>query len=660
MVGVSTLAVQPDEDATSPVPPEPAPRRPAPRLVLAVAGLVLVLAALVSGSPVALLIGLVLTATSVARRWLPLDLAVPSAALACLAVALTAGVLAAVADANLLARPAAVTVVFLVCAALAVADAARRPAAAPAVGTRGAWIAYVPAGLAAAIAWVQAATTWTAVSWSFVGTDMAQHMLLLEGVQRSGRLDYAVNGYPRALHMLLGLVSGPSMPDHDPAALLPYDLRLMSAATWLAFALMLGAAAGVTLRLARLLGTTDAVAVGAASTCSAGLLLLNPLVLSFVYMGAAPSLVAIVVLWALPLAALELDRRGASRPGPTLLAVAVPCVVLLANLWQPLAVVPVVALVVATARRRARDAGPIPRRSLLVALGVGLLAVALFAPAVLAVARAHGLATAAIAGTIDPVPLPLLVGGVVCTAVLARRWTTTARAVAGMAAGLAVMAVLLLVGSGRADVSQYYVVKSLWFLCVALLPVTAAVGVPVVVRVVVVGWRSLGRLGSMARLSRAIVVASSVALVVSFVLPIEAVVGSAALDTVTTQEPTTVSSRAYTTAVAYATRYAPAVTVPVELGSGPFSDPLATKVTAELLGFLTGQPQNAGRALGVCADVRTVAGTHPAVVITTLDPAVLAPVMRAGGCPDVPVVRVPGPPRTLAFPPDPSQAVRAS
>lgn len=659
MVGVDSLAVQRDAASLSRLPRASGTARLAPRVVPAVAGLVLVAAALVWGSPVGLLVGLVVSATSVARRWLPLDLAVPSAALACVAAALTAGLLASVTGASLLAHPVALVIVFLLGAVLAVADAVRRPAAAVVDGTRHGWIAYLPAGLAAAIAWVQAATVWTATSWSFVGTDMAQHMLMLEELQRTGRLDYSAGGYPRALHMLLALVSGPSMPAQDPAALLPYDLRLMSAATWLAFALMLGGAATVTLRLARLLATRDAVAVGAASACCAGLLLLNPLVLSFVYMGAAPSLVAIVALWAIPLAALELDRRGVPRVTPALLVVSVLSVALLANLWQPLVVAPVVALLVAVALRRPRTSGAIPRRSLLLLLGVGTLAVALVAPAVLAVARAQGLATAAVAGTIDPVPLPLLVGGVACTALLARRWTTTTRALLGTAAGLAVMAAVLLLGSGRADVSQYYVVKSLWFLCLALLPVTAAVGAPVVVGVVSVGWHSLGRLGSMARLSRAFVVASSVALVVSFLLPIEAVVGSAALDTVTTQEPTTVSSRAYTTAVAYAMRYAPALAVPVELGSGPFPDRLATKVTSELLAFLTGQPENAGRALDVCVDVRTVAGPRPAVVITTLDPAVLAPVMRAGGCPDVPVVRVPGPRRTLAFALDPGKAVRA-
>jgi hypothetical protein len=434
----------------------------------------------------------------------------------------------------------------------------------------------------------------------------------------------------------------------------------MAAATWLTFALMAGAAASVTVRVARLLGSTDAIAVGAAAVCGAGLLLFNQLVLSFVYMGAAPSLLAMVVLWALPLAALELDLRQVPRPGMALLVVATASVALLGHLWQPLAVVPFVALFVVAVRRRPHPSDRLPRRFAVLSVGAGLVAVGLPAPAVLSVLHAQGLATAAITGSIPTVPLVLLVGGAGSTAWLAyRRRTASSRAFVGTAAGLVAVAAVLTLGSGRLDTTQYYVAKPLWFLGVALLPVFAAVGARAVARVVVAARRQSDRLGSMARLTRAFVVASSVALVVAFVLPIEAVVGSAALDTVTTQEPTTASSRSYTTAVDYATRYAPAVVVPVELGSGPFPDFLPSLITSKLMSFMTGQPQNDGQPLMVCADVRAVAGTHPAVVLTTLDPAVLAPVMRAGGCPDVRVVRLPGPRRTLAFPLDVSKAVRA-
>jgi hypothetical protein len=262
-------------------------------------------------------------------------------------------------------------------------------------------------------------------------------------------------------------------------------------------------------------------------------------------------------------------------------------------------------------------------------------------------------------GSIPSVPPLLLLAGLGSVGwLLHRRRTASARALLGTAIGLVVVTAVLMRGSGRFDLSQYYVAKPLWFLGVAVLPVLVAVSAPVVARALRAARRISDRLGPMARLARAFVVASVVALIVAFVLPVEAVVGSAALDTVTTNQPTTTSGQDYVIAVDYATRYAPAVVVPVELGSGPFPDFLPSLITSKLLSFLTGQPQNDGQPLKVCPEVRAVAGSRPAVVVTTLDPAALAPVMRAGGCPDVRVVRVPGPPRQLAVPLDASKAVR--
>ena len=637
----------------------PGSRLRQPRAALAALALVVTVATLASGSPTGLLVGTVLAAASVARRRLPLDLSLLTASLGCLGIALGTGLLAAYAGIDLVDHPVPVAALLVVGAVLALLDAVRRPTAVSRSSTRLAWVAYVPAALAAAIAWVQAATTWTAMSWSFVGTDIAQHVLALQVLQRTGRLDYAVDGYPRAFHMLLALVTGPSMPASDPVALLAYDVRLMAAATWLSFALVLVAAAGLTLRVGRLLGVREGVAVAAAAACALGMLLLNPLVLSFVYMGAAPSLLAMVVLWAVPLAALELDRLGVRRPAPALLVVAVASVALLGHLWQPLAPVPAVALVAAVVRRPLRPWSRPSRRAVVVVLVAALVAVAVPAPAVLAVLHAQGLATAAIVGGIPSMPLVLLLGGVGAMVWLAlRRRTASTRALAGTAMGLVLVAVVLMAGSGRMDPTQYYVAKPLWFLGVALLPVLAATGVPVVVRVAAAAGHQTRRLGSLATVGRATLVASTAALVVAFVLPYLAVVGSAALDTVTTQQPTSASGRDYTTAVDYATRFSPAVAVPVDLADGPFPDFLPSLITSKLMRFITGQPQNQGQPLEVCADVRSVAGSSPAVVVTTLDPAALAPVMRAGGCADVPVVRVPGPPRRLAVPLDASKAVR--
>ena len=637
----------------------PASRLRQPRAALAVPALVVTVATLASGSPTGLLVGTVLAAASVARRRLPLDLSLLAASLGCVAVALGTGLLASFAGVDVVSHRVVLTVLLLAGAVLSLVDAVLRPTAATTSSIRRSWLAFVPAALAGGIAWIQAATTSTAMSWSFVGTDIAQQVLTLQEVQRVGRLDYTADQYPRGVHMLLALVSGPSMPTGDPVALLAYDVRLMAAVTWLSFAVVLVAASAATLRLARLLGVADGLAVAAAAICTMGMLLLNPLVLSFVYMGAAPSLLAMVALWAVPLAALEMEGQGQRTSATTMLVVAVVSVAVLGHLWQPLAPVPVLALAAAVVRRP-RQAWRRPSRgTLVVGIIAAVVTVAVPAPAVLGVLRARGLATAAIAGAIPSMPVVPLLGGVaaICWMVIRHR-TTPARALAGTSVGLLLVAVVLMGGSGRMDPTQYYVAKPLWFLGVALLPVLAVTSVPLAARALGAAGRLAQRLGPLANVARASAVALAVALVVAFVLPIEAVVGSAALDTVTNPDGNSVSGRDYTTAVDYATRFSPAVAVPVDLGDGPFPDFLPSLVTSKLMRFITGQPQNHGQPLEVCADVRSVAGSSPAVVVTTLDPAALAPVMRAGGCADVPVVRVPGPPRRLALPLDASKAVR--
>ena len=138
-----------------------------------------------------------------------------------------------------------------------------------------------------------------------------------------------------------------------------------------------------------------------------------------------------------------------------------------------------------------------------------------------------------------------------------------------------------------------------------------------------------------------------IALFAAFVLPIPAVSGVLALNTVRDLAGSSESARQFDIAVDYGTKFLPAVTVPVEVGTGIFPNQYLTKVTSSIIGVETGQPENAGPTFDVCSAVRTVAGTHSAVVITTLDPSVLRPYMEADGCADVPVVRIDGPPRTL-------------
>ena len=633
-------------------------RSGATRATVAVLGLLLVVGGLAAAVPFLTMCGLVLGVASVLLRRLPLDLGLIAGALVCVTTAAAAGLVAATVHVDLLARPTVLALALVVGSVLTVLDALRpgTRAASLRVGIRHAWIAYLPAGLAVGIAGVQGTTSRTAASWAFYGTDLAQHMLLLKEVQTSGTLDYGADAYPRALHLFMALVAAPSAVDDGPAALLAADLHLVASTTWVALALVLLAVAAVTLRLGPLLGASGVLSVCAAVAGGAGLLLLNPFVLSCVYMGAAPILVALVALWALPLAALEQDRAGIRRLLPLVL-LACATVVLVANLWQALVIVPPVAVLVAFARRRREGwltGARMTRRHLVMAAAVALVTLALTAPALLGTLQVGGLAHAATPGTVPALPLPLLALGLASLGWMLRyREHLAVRVLAGTSLGLLVVAGALLLGSRHADISQYYVQRPLWLLVVLLVPVLALALVRLVRQVVASVSTRLQGLGPWARVARIGAVACVAAAVVSFVLPVEAVVGSNALNTVTDRDGQGDSTRIYDIALGYATAFRPAVTVPVEIGTGPFVNPLATMVASKLMSFQTGQPQKRGLPTDVCTDARSVAGPAPAVVITSLDPGVLQGIMRYQGCADVRVVRLPGPPRPLAVPIDP-------
>jgi hypothetical protein len=331
-------------------------------------------------------------------------------------------------------------------------------------------------------------------------------------------------------------------------------------------------------------------------------------------------------------------------------------------MWQALVIVPPAALLAVVVGRRPwrRLGSALPRRSSVVVVTLAAVAGALVAvPAMLGVVRAGGISIAAIPGAAPGPPVVVLL---LCLASIGWSWRgrgrDAVRALVGLATGLLVMAAVLLYGSGHLDVTQYYVQKALWFFVLVLLPLSGLFAVTVVARAQQQLWRAIERLGSWARVARVSVVAVVTAAFCAFVLPIPAVSGILALNTVRDLAGSSESARVYDIAVDYGTRFLPAVTVPVEVGSGIFPDPFLSKVTSSIIGAETGQPENAGPTFQVCAAVRTVAGTHQAVVVTTLDPAVLRPYMEADGCADVPVVRIDGPSRTLQGVPPARAAVR--
>ena len=71
-------------------------------------------------------------------------------------------------------------------------------------------------------------------------------------------------------------------------------------------------------------------------------------------------------------------------------------------------------------------------------------------------------------------------------------------------------------------------------------------------------------------------------------------------------------------------------------------DSYSSYIVSRLLSIQTGQPVSYGLPQQVCEDVRAVGQSRAVVVLTDLDPAVLRPLMRRGGCEGVEVVRLRG------------------
>jgi hypothetical protein len=634
------------------------------RQVAGAAGLVVVLAGVVFLNPVLVLCGLVLTTSALLMRRLSWDLALPAGVLALLAVSTIVAVAAGLLDIDLLARPWILATLYVLYSA-AGAYWSWRPSvpllscAAPTGGYG--WAAYASAGLAGAIGVAQSFFERMPASWAFTGTDLAQHMILLQDVQRSGSLDYSVSGYPRSFHMLAAFVSVPSPPLDHPLELLSYDMRLVAAATWLCLALVLWAGTTLALRLGAARGAPRLVSVGAAVLFGAGALLTNSFVVTFVYMGAASSLLAIVVVVSLPLAALGLNtRRSRVIVLPVMSATSV---MLLAHLWQALIVVPPLAFAVYAVPGLRDVVALATRRKLWDRLGmpfalvtaVSLIMLAAGSIPLLSLQTSGGLALAATAGDLPAVPWLVLCLGLAVAVWMIRDFLRgSTRLFLGSVGGLLLATAVMLRGANNGfDLHQYYPMKVLWFLTIMLGPILALTAVDTGRRLFRPVWRSLDRLGGLTRVCRAAVVASLCAVGFAFCLPPLLGNASTTLASLARYAPRhgqsdstsigAVSSARFDIATSYGTRYAAAVTVPVAVADTTELDHYGPYVVSKLISFQTGQPQSYGQAADVCSDVTAVtAGSGRAVVITQMDPDALRAIMKKKGCGDVPVVKIPG------------------
>jgi hypothetical protein len=631
--------------------------------MVAVSGLISVSAGVVGLDPAFVLCGLVLTSTALLMRRLSWDLALPAAVIALLAVSTIVAVAAAVFDINLLVAPWILASLYILYA-VAGAYWASRPAGdlvtSSAPAGRYGWAAYSPAGIAASIGLAQAVFERMPASWAFSRNDLAQHMIGLQQVQRSGSLDYSANAYPRGFHMLAALAAVPNAPFDHPVVLLSYDMRLMAAATWLSLALVLWTGSTLALRFGDARGVPRSVAVAAATLFGVGLLLTNSFIVTFVYNGAASSLLAAMVMFALPLAVLGLETRRRRLIG--LPALAAASVMLLAHLWQPLVAVPLLAIAAYAAPSlrtswstltRNRPPGFGRRVGLVAAGSMVMLAVA--SVPLLSIQAAGGVALAVTGGEIPQVPLLVLLLGMLAAAWLIRdllRGST--RVYLGSVGGLVLALAVLVRGANRGlALGQYYPTKMLWFLTILLSSILALAIVDLGRRALGPVWRSLDRLGRHTRIGRAAFVAllSIVAVVAS--LPLHVGNASATLASLARYSQragradlSTVggaSSARFAIATRYATRYGPAVTVPVALGLSSAHDRNGPYIVSKLISFQTGQLQTGGHPAAVCSDVALVTGgSERAVVITQMDALVLRKIMAKQGCGGVPVVRVPG------------------
>jgi hypothetical protein len=640
-----TTLTQAAEQPTQPLLPSPPPSSRPPRLLLlASTGLLLVAAGVALETPELLLLGLTATVTSVLGRRLALDIATPAAALCLLLVAIVAGQAAGLIGIDLLARPWVLTTMYVAVAASAV-GLSRRPVVGDAAPPRRhamRTVAFLPAWFAVMTGVVQFSLAGVAKSWAFWGTDLARHMTTISLLQQDGRLDYRTSSYPRGLHMLAALVSVPGAPLGDPQKLLGYDLELEASLTWFALAIFLATAASLVLLASSRLDLAPGVGTIAALLVGCGALLTNTFVLSFVYLGAAASLVAMAVLVGVPLAAVAWSTR---HQAARLIVICSIATLALAHLWQALAVAPVIAalilLVPAVLALRGLHHDREVLRALAWATGCAVACAALAAPPLLLVAQAGGLSLAATPGNLAGGPWRILIPGL--AAVVAFLIRRGGRALGGpflaMTVGLAGAISLLLRGSDRPfDLSQYYPEKASWFLTAFLAPLLA-LGVAAGL---VWAWRTAKRLS--ARAGRHSLAVRT--LVVGIALgPLAAawlgyLVGVEAT-TVTTWRPAVASSEGhagtsqlsavrYDDAINLGNRAGQRVVVPWVLGEASF-DLYGTRTISALLTFQTGQPEILGGA-EVCREIAYAAGSRPAIVASQLPGSQVRAAMAAGGC----------------------------
>lgn len=609
--------------------------------------LVLVVLGLGAANPGLVIAGLTASLASVLRRSFPIDVAVPLAALCLFGAATIAGVGAAVAGVNLLTHAELLAGVQVAVAVAAVPLAARRGTA---LSARRSFPALLPALIAMLTAVWQTADASVAKAWAFWGTDFAHHMVILRGLQETGRLDYSEWLYPRALHMMGALASVPNVPVDDTTELLDYNLRLTGFLTWFSLAILLCTGAALLVRIGDRLGLSSRLTTIAALVFGAAVLGSNSFFAAFVFLGAAPSLLAVAALWAFPLLWMTPPRCAVI----VLPAVWGAAFMTVAHTWQALVLVPVMATAAAMPRLGdlLRVVRSVRRRNLTLASAILIFLIAVASLPIAAAADPGGTAVAGIPGDLIGPNWIVVVVTLASGMALARHWTERwVRVLLGGALGhIALIGVLLHSAGGGLDLGQWYPLKAVWFLTLSLAPVAALL----LSWCAAAAWQGLNNIAVRTPhpfIVRSSVAAVTIAVAVALWLPLALATHPLVADawlSPTGKAPgnrvtSTPSAERYDIAREYGARFPVARIVPYQVGRSALFDTLGTRMVSELLSFQTGQPVIRRDRRDICSQIAAIAGANEAVVVSKLSPERVRSEMARDGCAGrARVVHVPG------------------
>ena len=248
-------------------------------------------------------------------------------------------------------------------------------------------------------------------NWFLLSSDSSSHLLLAEGVQQQGNLDYSGLAYPRGWHTVVGtLMSASGQSEASPASLTPF-IRISSLATWFLYVLLVLATVLCTQRLAASSDLSERatgwVAAGAGATMLTGAFFTFTMAMGF----------QTTILLALVLIIGATESMEPTSPA-RFLTISTICFVGAAHAWQ--LALPVAGIPMALAFWRFwRTQASTYRR--VIGTASTLVTCALAVPPMWAVATQVGISHAATPGGVGRLPVEWLLLGVAGLLILRKR-----------------------------------------------------------------------------------------------------------------------------------------------------------------------------------------------------------------------------------------------